>query len=124
MPSQGVKRSNLLAQSFGYWELLPDSRKDPAIFPDLEFAIFDDGLVFSHEEGETYYYTLSEDRLKDVLEMIGEERPLPKLKVSPPKRNLGRAEYEGSVRRTKKYIRAGDIFQAVISKKFLFTIDG
>ena len=107
-----------------YWERLPDSRKDPAIFPDLEFAIFDDGLVFSHEEGETYYYTLSEDRLKDVLEMIGEERPLPKLKVSPPKRNLGRAEYEGIVRRTKKYIRAGDIFQAVISKKFLFTIDG
>lgn len=107
-----------------YWERLPDSRKDPESFPDLEFAIFDDGLVFNHEEGDTFYYTLSQDRLETVLEMIGEDRPLPRLKASTPKRSLQRADYERIVRRTKKYIRAGDIFQAVLSKQFLLTIDG
>src|SRR5712691_6763276 len=90
-----------------YWERLPDPRKDPESFPDLEFAIFDDGLVFSHEEGETYYYTLSQDRLETVLEMIGEDRPPPRLKATKPRRNLTRADYERIVRRTKKYIRAG-----------------
>jgi len=107
-----------------YWERLPDPRKDLGAFPDLEFAIFDDGLIFNHEEGETYYYTLSQDRLDTVLEMIGEDRPLPRLRATPPKRNLTRANYERIVRRTKKYIRAGDIFQAVLSKQFILTIDG
>src|SRR5712691_2567081 len=107
-----------------YWERLPDSRKDPESFPDLEFAIFDDGLVFNHEEGETYYYTLSQDRLETVLEMIGEDRPLPRLKATTPKRSISQPRFEEMVRRTKRYIRSGDIFQAVISKQYLMTIEG
>jgi len=109
-----------------YWERLPESEKRSGknTFPDLEFAIFDDGLVFNHEEGEAYYYTLSADRLERVLEIIGEDRLRPTLKATSPKRSISQPRFEEMVRRTKRYIRSGDIFQAVISKQYLMTIEG
>src|SRR5258706_3326809 len=45
-------------------------------------------------------------------------------KQPPPRSNLPRDEFERAVERAKEYIRAGDIFQIVLSQRFEAPFDG
>ena len=49
---------------------------------------------------------------------------IPKLSATSCKVNLSRSEFASKVKKAKAYIKAGDIFQVVLSKRFEFDIDG
>lgn len=107
-----------------YWEKLPTKATDDLGFPDVEFGIYEDGLVFDHAQKRAYYYYHSENRLPDIhrlLERSCGEEPFVSQNTGV---NMTKDRYERAVEKAKEYIIQGDIFQAVLSKRFSFSIEG
>ncbi len=107
-----------------YWEKLPRLATDAAQFPDMQFGVYTDGVVYDHARGETYYYTLGEDRLDEVLRVARKHPDGHAIRASEPRRSMGKEDFEEMVRKTKDRIAAGDIFQAVLSKKCDVEVEG
>ncbi len=117
-------------------------RLPPRVPPDIDlddavFMYFSNVLAFDHvqhrlflisnvltEEGEgslrakydaaCRHLDLLEARLRRPLRLPRIQRPKGALRVHP---NMPRARYEAMVERSKEYIRAGDIFQVVLSQR-------
>jgi len=109
-----------------YWEDLPRTTIDDLNLPDVEMGIYDDGIVFNHIKKKAYYYYLSETRFDEVKERL--QRPLISKKdglgFSEPRLNVRKEDFEESVRKAKRYIFSGDIFQVVLSKRYGFNFRG
>jgi anthranilate synthase component 1 len=114
----------------------------PRVPPDVDlddavFMYFSNVLAFDHvqhrlflisnvltEEGKgslrakydaaCRHLDLLENRLRRPLKLPRARRPEGALRVRP---NMPRAKYEAMVERSKEYIRAGDIFQVVLSQR-------
>ena len=108
-----------------YIEKLPDQKPDDLKFPDVEMGIFEDGVVFDHIQNQAYYYFRSENRLKEIQDLLKEpaveEEPFTYKK---PKVNTTKEAFQKAVKKAKQYITAGDIFQVVLSKRFQFQYTG
>ena len=87
-------------------------------------GIFDDGFVFNHVKKEAFYYYRGENRLPEVENLIKQPLDQEQLSYTQPKVNVKKETYEAAVEKAKQYIRAGDIFQVVPSKRFQFQIKG
>ncbi|MEX2722374.1 MAG: anthranilate synthase component I [Candidatus Freyarchaeota archaeon] len=109
--------------SIRYWEKLPNQAIDDLKYPDLQMAIYQDGVVFDHIHGETLYYYREQDRSQELAELT-EPNSQGDLSFTDPKVNMTKEEYEEAVEEAKKYIVSGDIFQVVLSKRFDFTFRG
>ena len=107
-----------------YWERLPEKAADDFKFPDLELAIYNDGLFFDHRRGRAYYYHYGVDRARMVEEMIRTEPQHESLSFSGLRSNVGKERFEEIVARSKEYIASGDIFQVVLSRRFDFNFGG
>ena len=117
-------------------ERLPSTAADELHVPDACLLFFDEVLAFDHVRKEihlvvtadvtlqpaTLAYASAVKRLNKLEKRLAQ--PLPKL----PKSKAGKAklkvvhrtpkkDYLAAVERTREYIRAGDIFQAVISQR-------
>jgi len=123
--------------SVRFFEQLPDDTSDDLDLPDVFFIITDKILIFDHvnhkimvvcnaqvaDDPETAYReaTGAIDAMVNAL-----EGPLTYPRYRAPKRapkiqlisNFGQEEFEEIVRVAKEYIRAGDIFQVVLSQRF------
>ena len=106
-----------------YWEELPDNTVDDSNYPDAEFALYDDGIVFNHQTNEVYYYYIDKNRFADLNLNSKLDEPLP-LTYSDPKRNITQKQYEKMVLKAKDYITEGDIFQTVLSQRINTTLKG
>lgn len=104
-----------------YWEKLPERAIDDLNFPDIEMGLFDDGVIFDHARRRAFYYYRGEDRLSKF-----KEKPAlgGKLRFGKPRLNYGRRDYEKSVKKAKEYIRSGDVFQVVLSKRYELKFEG
>ncbi len=107
-----------------YLENLQRHTRDDLRLPDFEFGVYDDGIVFDHLTGQAYYYWYSNNRLKEIEKCLSRQVTPTTLVAGRPSSNLKRAEFESMVREAKRYIRAGDIFQAVLSKRIGFSFKG
>ncbi len=107
-----------------YWEKLPVLGEEGSSFPDLQFGIYTDGVVFDHVRREAYYYTLGKSRLEEVLRVSRKTGGGARAEVSVEGTNMTQDAFERKVERAKEYIAAGDIFQVVLSKKYNLSIDG
>jgi anthranilate synthase component 1 len=107
-----------------YWERLPEKVVDNFKFPDVELAIYNDGLLFDHRKGEVYYYHYGVDRTRMVEELIRAEPQNEPLSFSGLRSNVGKERFEEIVARSKEYIASGDIFQVVLSRRFEFNFRG
>ncbi len=108
--------------------------------PDAQFALTTKTVVFDHMTDETYiamtpfvlngygavevYRKSQEDALK-LASAISSARPLAALKNKPAaiSCNMEKEEYENAVRKAKKHIIDGDIFQVVLSRRYEVTTD-
>jgi anthranilate synthase component I len=117
-------------------ERLPELAADELGVPDACFLFFDEVLAFDHVRKQIWLvvtadvtlerpdaaYDKAVKRLRRLERRL--EQPLPKIKSKAPKGKLKVAhrtrkrDYLKAVERTKEYIAAGDIFQAVISQRF------
>ena len=107
-----------------YWEKLPEHAVDNVRFPDLEMAIYDDGIIFSHKTGEIFYYYFSESRLKKIETIVEKNYDSEPLFYSDLRVNLKKEEFEEIVAKSKEYIVSGDIFQVVLSKRYELRFHG
>ena len=102
-------------------------------FYDFDLMLFDKVIAYDHLKqkisvivnlraesiAESYQKALAE--IEDIVRLITEHNPLPKAgKNSKPSFtcNVSKEEYCLMVEKTKEYIKNGDIFQAVISRRF------
>jgi anthranilate synthase component 1 len=106
------------------WEKLPKNTRDDLSFPDLEMGIYDDGIVFDHINKKVYYYFTKDCRIDEIHNLISEPSEFPSLKYENPIFNYSKENFEDAVSKTKEYIAAGDIFQAVLSKRLNFSFKG
>jgi anthranilate synthase component 1 len=121
-------------------ERLPETAKDELGVPDACLLFFDEVLAFDHVRKEIWLVVTADvtrgkaarapgaeydkavarlDRLEKLL-----TKPLPKLPANKAKGKLKvkhrtpKKDFLAAVERTKEYITAGDIFQAVLSQRF------
>ena len=107
-----------------YLESLPELVHDDLKLPDFQFGKFDDGIVFDHLTGLAYYYWYDENRVREIKRLLSVNQTVHKLSATSCTVNLSRSEFASNVKKAKAYIRKGDIFQVVLSKRFNFDIDG
>lgn len=117
-------------------ERLPELAKDELGVPDACLLFFDEVLAFDHVRKEIWLVATAdvtrgkpadayekatarlaklEKRLTQPLPRLASHEGKSKLKV---KHRTPKKEFLASVARTKEYIAAGDIFQAVLSQRF------
>jgi anthranilate synthase component 1 len=127
-----------------YYENLPDAPPDDRRLPDLLFGLYDTMVVFDHvdktikvvglahidRDGADRAYqdacrrieltvqALSEPRLGQVNPIVTEGQP-----TLPFTSNFNRTDFERAVEACKEYIRAGDIFQVVLSQRLCVETD-
>lgn len=126
-----------------FFERLPDANPDPVDAPEAYFIFTDLVLIFdhlqrtlkivvnAHVDGRPPELVYDEAvlRIQETLSRLERQTaPLPALVVSGKhvdgaqapglRSNFERAAFENAVRACKEYIRAGDIFQVVLSQRF------
>ena len=107
-----------------YWEGLPSTAADNRLLPDMEFGVYTDGVVFDHASMETYYYTLGENRSDEVRRIAKKTAGDGGFRISKARPSIEQTRFEEIVASAKDYIFSGDIFQAVISKRYDFEAEG
>jgi anthranilate synthase component 1 len=117
-------------------ERLPELARDELGIPDACLLFFDEVLAFDHVRKEIWLVVTAdvtkhkpsdeyekavrrldklEQRLAQPLPRLAKKQAVGKLKV---KYRTAKKDFLSAVARTKEYIAAGDIFQAVISQRF------
>jgi anthranilate synthase component 1 len=86
--------------------------------------VYDDGIVFDHIRGQAYYYWYTQNRMREIVQALRKKGKSRDLVASHIRTNLTRHRFENNVRKAQRYIRAGDIFQAVLSRRFEFSFKG
>jgi anthranilate synthase component 1 len=122
--------------SIRLWERIPDKNPKSDPLDDIFFAFYKDLIVFDNKEHRLILIsnilvdqnTNLETAYKESLFNIGcmEDRMAvrlcaPHISINPegePVSNFKREEYEQAVEQSKEYIKAGDIFQVVLSQRF------
>ena len=119
-------------------ERLPVRAKDELGVPDACLLFFDEVLAFDHVRKEIWLVVTADvrqgkpaaayDRALKRLDKLEKRlaQPLPDLeRRKPPKlaklkvrHRTAKRDFEAAVARTKEYIAAGDVFQAVLSQRF------
>lgn len=101
-----------------YWEDVDVKRSN---YPNMEFGIYTDGILFDHINSEVYYFYIDKPRIDEIkLRDYGDGE----LRIGNIERNTNMEEFEEMVMKAKRYIYDGDIYQVVLSKKFNFNIKG
>ena len=110
-----------LVRSF---EKIPRVGRKSSGFPDAEFGLFEDGVVFDHVSGRSYYFCRDENRIDRVRSLLKESARSGQVSFGKPKSNLAQEDFCERVGRAKEYIRSGDIFQVVLSRKYKIPFKG
>jgi anthranilate synthase component I len=118
-------------------ERLPSTAKDELRIPDACLLFFDEVLAFDHVRKEIWLVVTAdvsgghagaaynramvrlnrlEKRLAQALPKLGAQRSRSPRKLQV-KHRTAKKDYLRAVERTKEYIRAGDVFQAVLSQR-------
>ncbi len=119
-------------------ERLPNSNHDKIGMPEVIFGLYQTVIAFDHlkqeiilisnilhesgEAGLDRKFREAVGRLKCMVADL--QQPLRPPKLSTPNRSkrvqclTGRSKYESAVRKAKRYIREGDIFQVVLSRRW------
>lgn len=109
-----------------FWEHLPiNKNKKASNFPLLEFGIYDDGILFNHKENQAYYFFLGKSRLEEVEQKMARVKSkAAAFSYSTPKRNMTKRDFVKMVKKAKRYIYDGHIFQVVLAKNMRFRVKG
>jgi anthranilate synthase component 1 len=123
-----------------YTERLPDAPPDDRGLPDLSFGFYDHMVVFDNITKTMYVialakideaggsvrraYEAAQQRIDRLVEKLSSGTDLPPCDIATggePKlafrSNFTQAEFEDAVRKCVEYIKAGDIFQVVLSQR-------
>ncbi|MDA4130852.1 MAG: anthranilate synthase component I family protein, partial [Thaumarchaeota archaeon] len=121
-----------------YWENKVFSRRqEPKLtaesYPDIQFGVYDQGIIIDHIRRKAFYFSSDFtkenhfEEVKQICQKNNNPRDYPmndEIRYSNPHPNVTREYFESSVVRAKDYIRNGEIFQVVLSKRLDFSFTG
>ena len=108
-----------------FWERLPPGRRKGPGFPLLEFGIYSDGVLYNHKENQAYYFYLGKSRFSELQNIARKSQSRPsEFSYSKPRRNMPKERFASMVRKAKRHIYDGDVFQVVLAKSMSFSIKG
>ena len=126
-------------ETIGFFEpKVPPAREDDLQLPEMLFMLSGNVLIFDHRlrslkivvnaflggASAEKSYARAIESVESIMQQLAEPVDLPLVpiavneKQAPPRSNLRREEFEHAVEQAKEYIRAGDIFQVVLSQRF------
>ena len=108
-------------ESIKYFENVPTHK---SIYPDFEFGLFLDCVVYDNIHKTCEYRTLNEDRSDLIKRIYQEEHTNGILEYKLIQEDFTQDEYENAVDETKNLITDGEIFQAVISNSENLVLKG
>lgn len=118
-------------EMIGYTE--PVLQLKDSDFHDADLMLFDKVIAYDHLKQKISVvvnmkvaekengYRKAEHKIEEIIQVIMDPLPLPKEEAQAAPEftcNVTESEYCAMVEKTKRYIRSGDIFQAVISRRF------
>ena len=132
IPKMKIEKEGFVGGAVGYFsydyvrnlESLPEKTKDELGFPDFEFGVFDDCVIYDHRDRSVHYLSHSEDRSDELMRLAREELFFGPFESGTPKPNMSREEYEAAVKIAKERIVDGEIFQVVLSRRYALPFDG
>jgi anthranilate synthase component 1 len=93
-------------------------------YPDFEFGLFLDAIIFDKIKKQCQYVTLHQDNSEYIKKIAEEEHYIDEIKIQDIKHHFSKKQYEELVLKSKKRIKSGEIFQSVISNSRIFQISG
>lgn len=108
-------------------EDVPDSNgSDPLV---MEFGIYDDGILYDNKLDRPFYFYRGQSRYDSMIKAAGDndgdgERICSRFRAANVRPSVDASRFAEMVDRAKRYIHDGDIFQAVLSRRFDFDADG
>ena len=108
-----------------FWERLPPGKRRGPGFPLLEFGIYFDGVLYNHRENQAYYFHLGKSRIGELQKIARQPQARPaKFSYSKPRRNMPKTRFTTMVKKAKRHVYDGDVFQVVLAKSMEFSIKG
>ena len=134
LPNINEKRLRYIGGAVGYisydaikfWEQLPSKRTN-SMFPLMEFGIYTDGVIHDRKHKATYYFHIGKKSRLAELEQILDSTPKQLDKAfsySKPVSETAKNHFISKVKKAKNYVYEGEVFQVVISRKFIFKVRG
>ncbi len=96
----------------------------PGNEPDFEFGLFLDGIIFDKIRNKCEYVTLGENRLEEIEHISRERNEIEGIEYKEKNHYFSKHEYENMVLEVKERIKAGEIFQNVISNAKEYKLKG
>lgn len=93
-------------------------------YPDFEFGLFLDAITFDRLQNKCEYVTLGENRIEEINQIAKESHDIGNIDFKFKGHYFSREKYENMVREAKEKIKAGEIFQSVISNAREYEITG
>ena len=109
-----------------FWEQLP-SKRASNMFPLMEFGIYTDGLIHDRKDKVTYYFHIGKKSRLAELEKLLNFKPKyleNSFYFSKPISETSESHFVSKVKKAKDYVYEGEVFQVVISRKFIFEVYG
>ena len=100
-------------------EDIPNAHDAPE--PLMEFGVYDDGILYDNLHKKLFYFYHDENRFDQFKISNDTFESFQASEVTP---NMDKEKFSEIVNKAKKYIHDGDIFQAVLSRKFAFDVKG
>src|SRR6266403_1474036 len=143
-PVSAFKKFSGSAFSFLFESTDLAARQDDLLLPEMLFMLTGNVLIFDHRlrslkilvnaflDGGSpeKVYARAVESLDSIMQQLSEPTDLPLVPVvdgekqPPPRSNFRREDFQRAVERAKEYIRAGDIFQVVLSQRFESPFNG
>ena len=109
-----------------FWEQLP-SKRASNMFPLMEFGIYTDGLIHDRKDKATYYFHIGKkSRLAELEKLLNSKSKYldNSFYFSRPISETSKRHFVSKVKKAKDYVYEGEVFQVVISRKFIFEVHG
>jgi anthranilate synthase component 1 len=109
-----------------FWEQLP-SQRSSNMFPLMEFGIYTDGLIHDRKDKATYYFHIGKkSRLAELEGLLNSKSKYlgNSFYFSKPISETSKSQFVSKVKKAKDYVYEGEVFQVVISRKFIFEVHG
>ena len=109
-----------------FWEQLP-SKCANNMFPLMEFGIYTDGLIHDRKDKATYYFHIGKKSRLAELEKLLNSKSIyldNSFYFSRPISETSKSHFVSKVKKAKDYVYEGEVFQVVISRKFVFEVHG
>jgi len=115
-----------------YVEKLPEKAARDSLLPEMYFGLYRAAIIHDNQTGETFVTgprageAPEIERLKSIAleDPVAEEVSVPPRALEPLRSNFTREAYLEAVRKARKYIYDGDIFQVNLSQRFETRIEG